>query len=78
LPFLAAAQTCVMSMHKNDLARMSTRRLLARRRALAARLAGAEHVLVGSLVEQVAARVGIPVARVSRFEGCDVCALGCP
>jgi hypothetical protein len=42
-----------MKEHKNDLAGMSTRRLLARRRALAARLGSVEEVLAGSLVEQI-------------------------
>ena len=41
-----------MNNHKNDLAAMSTRRLLARRRALAAGLGSVEEVLAGSLVEQ--------------------------
>jgi hypothetical protein len=41
-----------MSNHKNDLAAMSTRRLLARRRALADRLGPVEEVLTGSLAEQ--------------------------
>ena len=41
-----------MSDHKNDLTEMSTRRLLARRRALADRLGPVEEVLAGSLAEQ--------------------------
>jgi hypothetical protein len=41
-----------MSDHKNDLAGMSTRRLLARRRSLAGRIGDVERVLTGSLVEQ--------------------------
>ena len=41
-----------MNTHKSDLAGLSTRQLLTRRRALAARLGGAEQVLSGSLVEQ--------------------------
>lgn len=41
-----------MNDHKNDLAAMSTRRLLARRRVLAQRLGSVEEVLSGSLVEQ--------------------------
>jgi hypothetical protein len=41
-----------MNNHKNDLAAMSARRLLARRRALAKRLGPVEEVLAGSLVEQ--------------------------
>jgi hypothetical protein len=42
-----------MNDHKNDLAAMSTRRLLARRRVLAGRLGSVEEVLSGSLVEQI-------------------------
>ena len=41
-----------MNDHKNDLAAMPVRRLLARRRALAARLGSVEEVLAGALVEQ--------------------------
>jgi len=41
-----------MMKHKNDLAALSTRALLARRRALAARLGNVEELLAGSLVEQ--------------------------
>jgi hypothetical protein len=41
-----------MDTHKTDLAAMSTRALLARRRRLAARLGDVEQVLVGSLTEQ--------------------------
>jgi hypothetical protein len=41
-----------MNDHKNDLAAMPARRLLARRRALAARLGSVEEVLAGALVEQ--------------------------
>jgi hypothetical protein len=41
-----------MNNHKNDLPAMSTRRLLARRRALAARLGSVEEVLAGALAEQ--------------------------
>jgi hypothetical protein len=41
-----------MRAHKNDLGSLSTGQLLARRRALAARLGDIEHVLAGSLVEQ--------------------------
>ena len=41
-----------MKDHKNDLAAMSGRQLLARRRALAGRLGDVEQVLAGSLVEQ--------------------------
>ncbi len=42
-----------MKQHKSDLLRLSTRDLLARRRRLAARLSDVEHVLLGSLVEQM-------------------------
>ncbi len=41
-----------MSKHKNDLAAMSGRQLLARRRVLAGRVGDVERVLAGSLVEQ--------------------------
>src|SRR5258708_33844260 len=41
-----------MKDHKNDLAVMSVRQLLARRRALAGRVGDVEQVLAGSLVEQ--------------------------
>jgi hypothetical protein len=41
-----------MREHKNDLAAMSGRQLLARRRALAGRVGDVEQVLAGSLVEQ--------------------------
>ena len=41
-----------MNNHKNDLTAMSTRRLLARRRALAERLGPVEEVLAGTLAEQ--------------------------
>jgi len=41
-----------MNDHKNDLGAMSTRRLLARRRALAERLGSVEEVLAGTLAEQ--------------------------
>jgi hypothetical protein len=41
-----------MNNHKNDLAAMSSRQLLSRRRALAARLGGAERVLTGTLTQQ--------------------------
>src|SRR5438445_10706192 len=41
-----------MSDHKNDLAAMPARRLLTRRRALAARLGSVEEVLAGALTEQ--------------------------
>src|SRR2546421_6329342 len=41
-----------MKEHKNDLAVMSGRQLLARRRMLAGRVGDVEQVLAGSLVEQ--------------------------
>ena len=41
-----------MREHKNDLAAMSGRQLLARRRMLAGRVGDVEQVLAGSLVEQ--------------------------
>jgi hypothetical protein len=41
-----------MNDHKNDLAAMSTRALLTRRRRLAAQLGDVEELLAGSLVEQ--------------------------
>jgi hypothetical protein len=41
-----------MRDHKNDLAAMSVRQLLARRRSLAGRLGDVEQVLAGSLTEQ--------------------------
>ena len=41
-----------MKEHKNDPGAMSTRRLLARRRALAERLGSVEEVLAGTLAEQ--------------------------
>ena len=41
-----------MKEHKNDLAVMSGRQLLARRRMLAGRVGEVEQVLAGSLVEQ--------------------------
>jgi hypothetical protein len=41
-----------MKEHKNDLGSLSTKRLLARRRKLAAQLGGVEELLAGSLVEQ--------------------------
>jgi uncharacterized protein DUF6788 len=48
-----------MEIHKNDLSRLSTRALRARRRRLAAQLGDVEVVLAGSLVEQ-ARRCGKP------------------
>jgi hypothetical protein len=41
-----------MNTHKNDLRGLSTRQLLARRRAAAARLGDVEQVLAGRLAEQ--------------------------
>ena len=41
-----------MKEHKNDLGSLSTRQLLARRRAAAARLGDVEQVLAGALTEQ--------------------------
>jgi len=41
-----------MNNHKNDLTAMSSRQLLSRRRALAARLGSAEQVLTGTLTQQ--------------------------
>src|SRR6201997_428274 len=60
-----------MRSQKNEdetsLAGMPTRRLLSRRRALAARLGGAEQVLSGSLTEQTR-RCGKPGCRCERGE----------
>ena len=42
----------VMKIHKNDLGSLSTRQLLSRRRAAAARLGDVEEVLAGALTEQ--------------------------
>jgi hypothetical protein len=56
-----------MNEHKKDLARMSARQLLARRRALAGRLGGVERVLAGSLVEQTR-RCGKPGCRCAEGE----------
>jgi hypothetical protein len=52
LPCLITRHSCVVKIHKNDLAGLSTRALRARRRRLATRLEGVETVLAGSLVEQ--------------------------
>ena len=56
MPWLVAAQSCVMNTHKDGnegaLANMSTSALLARRARLAARLPDVQGVLVGSLTEQ--------------------------
>jgi len=51
-----------MTVHKNDLASMSVRQLLARRRTLAARLGDVQEVLAGSLTVQ-ARRCGKPGCR---------------
>jgi hypothetical protein len=51
-----------MNIHKNDLGSMSSRQLLSRRRALAARLGDVEQVLAGSLAEQTR-RCGKPGCR---------------
>jgi len=52
----------VMKAHKNDLRDLSTRQLLARRRAAAARLGDVEQVLAGTLAEQ-SRRCGRPGCR---------------
>ena len=57
-----------MNTHKNDLAVMSVRQLLSRRRALAAGLGDVEHVLAGSLAEQTR-RCGKPGCRCAAGEG---------
>jgi hypothetical protein len=51
-----------MNTHKNDLRLLSTRQLLGRRRAAAARLGDVEQVLAGTLTEQ-ARRCGRPGCR---------------
>ena len=56
-----------MNEHKNGLAGLSTRALLARRRRLASRLGDVEHVLAGSLTEQ-ARRCGKPGCRCATGE----------
>ena len=56
-----------MNSHKNDLQRLSTRQLLSRRRAAAARLGDVEQVLDGTLTEQ-ARRCGRPGCRCERGE----------
>jgi Family of unknown function (DUF6788) len=56
-----------MNTHKNDLRELSTRQLLARRRAAAARLGDLEQVLAGTLTEQVR-RCGRPGCRCERGE----------
>ncbi len=57
-----------MNAHKNDLAGLSTRRLLSRRRALATRLGDVERVLAGSVAEQTR-RCGKPGCRCAAGEG---------
>jgi hypothetical protein len=56
-----------MKQHKKDLAEVSTRRLLARRRALAGRLGDVQRVLAGSLVTQTR-RCGKPGCRCAEDE----------
>src|SRR5215470_5481479 len=56
-----------MNIHKKDLQGLSTRQLLARRRAAAARLGDVEQVLAGALTEQ-ARRCGKPGCRCERGE----------
>jgi uncharacterized protein DUF6788 len=56
-----------MKEHKNDLAGLSARQLLSRRRALAARLGDVERVLAGSLAEQTR-RCGKPGCRCAAGE----------
>ena len=56
-----------MSAHKNYLRDLSTRQLLARRRAAAARLGDVEQVLAGTLTEQ-ARRCGRPGCRCEHGE----------
>ncbi len=51
-----------MNTHKNDLPNLSTRQLLARRRAAAGQLGDVEQVLAGTLTEQ-ARRCGRPGCR---------------
>jgi hypothetical protein len=57
-----------MSNHKNDLASMSVRQLLARRRMLAGRLGDVQEVLSGSLAEQTR-RCGKAGCRCATGEG---------
>ena len=57
-----------MKEHKSDLGQLTTRQLLARRRALAARLGDVERVLAGSLAEQTR-RCGKPGCRCAAGEG---------
>ena len=56
-----------MNTHKSDLQRLSTRQLLARRRAAAARLGDVEQVLAGTLTEQ-GRRCGRPGCRCEHGE----------
>jgi len=56
-----------MKEHKKDLGSLSTRALLARRRALAGRLGGVEQMLAGSLVQQTR-RCGKPGCRCAEGE----------
>jgi len=56
-----------MNSHKSDLGNLSTRQLLARRRAAAARLGDVERVLAGTLTEQTR-RCGRPGCRCERGE----------
>jgi hypothetical protein len=56
-----------MDTHKTDLAGLSARQLLSRRRALAARLGDVERVLAGSLAEQTR-RCGKPGCRCAAGE----------
>ena len=56
-----------MRRHKNDLADVSARRLLARRHRLAARIGEVEQVLAGSLVAQTR-RCGKPDCRCAEGE----------
>ena len=56
-----------MNTHKRELAGLSTRALLARRRRLAARLGNVEQLLAGSLVEQTR-RCGKPDCRCAAGE----------
>jgi uncharacterized protein DUF6788 len=57
-----------MKNHKNDLASMSVRQLLARRRTLAARLGDVQEVLSGSVAEQTR-RCGKAGCRCASGEG---------
>jgi hypothetical protein len=56
-----------MNTHKNDLQGLSTRQLLSRRRAAAARLGDVQQVLAGALTEQ-ARRCGRPGCRCAAGE----------